>query len=110
MSKAIKKYECAACYEYHDTETSARSCCDPAVVYVCGTCGTGCDRIEDAAHCCLGYCPKCEIVFDESDIESECDLGFEPVFHCTQCGWRTGDAIPVTACELEHAGQLRIIE
>src|SRR5574343_918215 len=98
MSKAVKKFECAACYEYHDSETSERSCCDPAVVYVCGTCGA--DTDQDAALCCLGDCPKCGRVFDVTDVESECDLGFDPVFHCTQCGWRTGDAIPATAWEL----------
>ena len=79
MSKAIKKYECAACYTDHDTETSARYCCDPAVVYVCSACGAHADTDKDAAHCCLGDCPKCGKKFDESDIESQSDFCLDPV-------------------------------
>ena len=110
MSKAIKKYECAACYTDHDTETSARFCCAPEVVYVCSACGAHADTDKDAAHCCLGDCPKCGKKFCDDDVESECDLGFDPVYRCTQCGWRTGDAIPATAEELEQAGQGRMVE
>lgn len=110
MSKAIKKFECAACYEYHDTETSARYCCNPDVVYVCSACGAYADTDQDAAMCCLGDCPKCGKKFCDDDVESECDLGFDPVHHCTQCGWRTGDAIPARAEELEQAGQGRLVE
>lgn len=110
MSKAIKKYECAACYSHHNTETSARNCCDPVVVYVCSTCGAYCDSVEGASLCCLDDCPKCGRAFDVTDVVAECDLGFEPVYRCTKCGWRTGDAIPATAEELEQAGQGRIVE
>ena len=88
-----RAYECDACNEVHEHESSAEDCCRPQVnaVWLCDVCEGSHDDMEDAEKCCVGKvkargfdtvrCPAC--FRDQELIQHAVEI--EVAGHCSEC-------------------------